>query len=323
MSVPMLVFTPVPTASAIRILVDGVVDYAGLFPPAALDLASAIRQYAVHRGGNHGWMLGRFVAPVGQLEAFGREAEPLLPRDAHAVPWRLSAIGTGDLRTDLDAILAFNERHHWSAEDRSAVIDSFETRAATLDDIARLAEAVQRHGARSWGADRPLAVYVELPLTGDPLPLLDALRAPAFRAKARTGGLTPEAFPSPEALIRFLDGCVRLGVAAKATAGLHHALRGQYPLTYEPGCASGTMFGFLNVLLAAALLADGAGLDEAQAVLTLDDRAALHCDEEGITVGGRTLSRVRIASVRERVAIAFGSCSFREPVDELKALGLL
>ncbi|MCU0646783.1 MAG: hypothetical protein MUF00_02200 [Gemmatimonadaceae bacterium] len=319
----MLVVTPVPTTTAARILVDGVIDYAGLFPPAALELPTTIRNFARYRGGNHGWMLGRFVVPVGQLEAFTTHAEPLLPRDAHAVPWRLTAIGSGDLRTDLNAIAGFNERHQWSVEDRSAVVDSYETRVASLDELARLTDAVLGSGARSWGADRPLAVHAELPIASDPEPLIDALRAPAFHAKVRTGGLSAEAFPQRDHLVRFLAACVRLGVPFKATAGLHHAWRGSYPLTYEAGCASSTMYGFLNVLLAAALLSDGASVDDA--ARALDDDARLHTtvDDDGVTVFDRRLTRVRLAATRERLALAIGSCSFTEPVDELRALGWL
>lgn len=319
----MLVLTPVPTASAVRILLDGLIDYAGLFPPAALDLPTAIRHYARYRGGNHGWMLGRFVVPVGQLEAFSREAEPLLPRDAHAVPWRLTAIGSGDLRTDLNAIASFNERHHWSVEDRSAVIDGYETRVASRDDIARLADATRDDGSRSWGADRPLAVHAELPITSDPTPLIAALAAPAFHAKMRMGGLTPEAFPAAADVVRFLAACVQAGVPFKATAGLHHAWRGPYPVTYEPGCAQATMFGFLNLLVATALLADGAPASLAEQALSDEARSQVQTDDEGITAFGHRLSRVRLAAVRERLVLAVGSCSFTEPVDDLRALGWL
>jgi hypothetical protein len=319
----MLVLTPVLSTSAVRILVDGLIDYAGLFPPASQALGTAIHHYARYRGGNQGWMLGRFVVPVTQLEAFAREAEPLLPRDAHSVPWRLTAIGSGDLRTDLNAIASFNERHQWSVEDRSAVVDGFETRVSSPDDIARLVTAVHSDGARSWGADRPLSVHAEMPIVADPAPLIALLAAPAFHAKVRAGGLTAEAFPARADLLRFLEACVRYGVPFKATAGLHHAWRGTYPLTYETGCASASMYGFLNLLLTTALLSDGVSADEAAPMLEHTAGDQIMIDEDGIVALGHRLTRVRLAAVRERLLLAVGSCSFTEPVAELRALGWL
>ena len=56
----------------------------------------------------------------------------------------------------------------------------------------------------------------------------------------------------------------------KATAGLHHALRGDYRLTYEPDSARRTMHGFVNLVLAAALLLAGK-IDEELADACLDD----------------------------------------------------
>ena len=60
----------------------------------------------------------------------------------------------------------------------------------------------------------------------------------------------------------FLIACRRHGVTFKATAGLHHAMRGSYPLTYERASESGTMFGFLNVFLAALFVGDGLGAED-------------------------------------------------------------
>ena len=87
-------------------------------------------------------------------------------------------------------------------------------------------------------------------------PRLAVLSAAGARAKVRTGGVTEGAFPASHALARFIQSCADAGVPFKATAGLHHPLRGEYRLTYEPGSPHGMMFGFLNVFLAAAFARD-------------------------------------------------------------------
>ena len=52
---------------ALRTLLAGAIDYAGLFPPAALDMPEAARNYAAYRAGPHAWALGRFIVPSARL----------------------------------------------------------------------------------------------------------------------------------------------------------------------------------------------------------------------------------------------------------------
>ena len=54
----------------------GLVDYAGLFPPAALAMAEAARRYAAYLGSPEAWMLGRFVVPVERLDELADAAMP-------------------------------------------------------------------------------------------------------------------------------------------------------------------------------------------------------------------------------------------------------
>ena len=42
-------------------LLDALVDYAGLFPPAAIDMPAAAGEYARHRSGPMEWMLSRYI----------------------------------------------------------------------------------------------------------------------------------------------------------------------------------------------------------------------------------------------------------------------
>src|SRR6185312_670299 len=102
-----------------------------------------------------------------------------------------------------------------------------------------------------------IPVYVEF-APGDADAILPVLVRRGARAKIRTGGVTAEAFPSGETMADFLLACARARVPFKATAGLHHVVRGSYKLTYELESAQAKMHGLANVFLAAALAWRGA-----------------------------------------------------------------
>jgi hypothetical protein len=192
-----------------------------------------------------------------------------------------------------------------------------------------MADTVEAKAATCAQAEAVLAaalgpgVFVELPLTGDLDGLLAALRAKGGRAKIRTGGLTPDAIPSPAQVALFLEASARAGVPFKATAGLHHPLRAERALTYAPDSPRGVMHGFLNVFVAAAFARRGAGAARLEAVLREEKAAAFVFDEAGLAWRGERVSTGELAETRRAFACAFGSCSFTEPVEDLRELGLI
>jgi hypothetical protein len=290
-------------------LLAGAIDYAGLFPPAALDMASAVRRYAEHRAGPDAWALGRFVVPAARLEELERAAEPHAPR-APAEPWRLSVLLAADPVKELEAIGEFNCRH--AAAGAPAIsADAVEAKAESIEAIDRLLDAVPR-----WAR-----AYVEIPLDRDPAPLVAAIARRGARAKARTGGVTPGAFPAPGDLLRFLRACTAAGVPFKATAGLHHPLRAEYRLTYAPDSPRGTMFGYLNLFLAAAFLREGMSDTDALRLVEEPSAGAFRIAADSIEWRGHRLDRGAIESARCDGIVGFGSCSFDEPVGEARELG--
>lgn len=296
----------------LRLLLGELIDYAGLFPPAALPMSEAVGNYGEYLKSDQSWMLGRFITPTARLEEFERAADSHL---SGARPWRLSVLGGSDLAADLRAIAEFNQKHSGAAS-AAAVIDALEIRATGIGDIEQAMSAVHDSGLAP-------AVYIEIPIANDPRPLVSAIARAGGRAKARTGGLTPEAFPASGEVARFLAACAAEGAAFKATAGLHHPLRAVHRLTYEPNSVSGLMHGFLNVFLAAAWLRAGLSAEEAVELLEEKNPAAFRFGDEAVDWRDRRLTKEEIINTREGFAVAFGSCSFCEPIEDLRALGLL
>lgn len=299
------------TMTPLHDLLAGAIDYAGLFPPASLGMDEAVQRFAAYRRSSHAGMLGRFVVPVAQLDACAASADAL-PSDARGTDvWNISALAGGDIAADLHIVRTFNASRHAGGRPR-LLVDTLEFRADRPAVISTLPPVA---------AEMPV-LFAEIPLETDPVPFLDVLSAAHMRAKVRTGGITPDAFPAPEHLARFVTACVRAGVPFKATAGLHHPLRGRYRLTYADAGPSGIMFGFLNVLLATALAAAGGSEDDVRRILEQEDPQTVRFEAEQVGWGAYRLPYAAVAAARSHFT-TFGSCSFEEPVNDLQQMGLL
>jgi hypothetical protein len=295
------------SASA-RALMAGAVDYAGLFPPAQLPLADALAEYRRALAGADAWMLGRFIVPALQLPALA----DAVVQDAHdGKTWTVSAIVREHMDEDAAAVQAFNQR----AAKLHVRVDTIECRPSSppsgrgsSDGIAWLAKTFSP----------AFTVHVEVAV-GPTAP--DDLRVVAqhqLRAKVRTGGLAPEAFPAPASLVAFIESARDAGVPFKATAGLHHAIRGAYPLSDAIGAQSATMHGFVNLMLATAAAGEHLPTTTAAALLTRTDHSALVFEDEIVRWGDVELSIDAIGRMRETQCVSFGACSFREPADEYR-----
>lgn len=292
-------------------LLARLVDYAGLFPPAQLDMASTAANYARHAQGDEAWMLGRLIVPVSRLLEFEDAAAGILPTSPDDEPWHLGGLlaPAGDLKIvqQLEMIESFNAAH--AAPQRGlARVDVVELPAADPRTIERALDAIPDE----------IFPFFELPLGGDVRGLLAALVGSDAGAKARTGGIRPELYPRTVDLARFIEACVGAGVPFKATAGLHH------PLRHRNDAVPADEFGFLGVFGGAALLDHGAiGADDLPEVLEESRRDAFTIDDDGLAWRDRRVPAEEIERTRDRLAVSFGSCSFEEPVSDLRALGVL
>jgi hypothetical protein len=289
-------------------LLSGLVDYAGLFPPAALAMDAAALEYARWRRSPEAFMLGRFVAPAARLGELGRSAEALLPKPGAGEPWRVSALLGTDVSADEALVQSFNA----SCAGRAAV-DSVELKATTPS------EAEASLAALPAG----LTAYVEIAPDDTLAAMLAALKRRGARAKIRTGGVVPSAIPEPRDVARFIAACAEAGVPFKATAGLHHAVRAEHALTYEAASPRAVVHGFLNVFAAAAFARAGARPSQLEALLRETQPSAFRFDASSLSWRELRATAEALEATRRDFAGSFGSCSFAEPVADLRALGVL
>lgn len=315
-----------PEIRPIHGLMSGLIDYAGLFPPAKLSMDASVAAYAEYLNRDDAWMLGRFIVPVSRLPEFEKAAERVLPKGKDEDPWPLSVLSE-DVDRDLDAIFAFNDRRSRQGAGH-AVIDAMEIKVpptSASDPSPSVAFIENALDVMAQGVFPFFELAVES--AGVPTDLRGAIAALAGAeagAKIRTGGVTADAFPAARNIAAFMIACHAADVPIKATAGLHHAVRAEYPLTYEPGCPRGVMHGFLNVFVAAtlvhALRIDAATVEK---VLLESDPRAFVLDDYELRWGKFHVDLEMIERARDEFALSYGSCSFLEPASELAALGLL
>jgi hypothetical protein len=284
----------VTVLAPIRALLEHFIDYAGTFPPASLPLTEAVSNYATERDGPEAWLLGRLVVKVDSLDAI----ESILPNPAIG-EYLLSVIVGADAPAQLARIKAFNDRR--SDDVRIASVEFSPTPAAEISGL-------KRH------VDRTVEAFFETPLDSDLHARLDAIAAAGAAAKVRTGGTSPAAIPTSAALADFLFECAERRLPFKATAGLHHVVRSCYPLTYERDSSTAVMHGFLNVLAAAAAAGARAGANRSDIAAALDDSSVNLLLET---------ARLHDPGITRGFFRSFGSCSFREPADELARMNLL
>jgi hypothetical protein len=229
-----------------RVLLGGLIDYAGLFPPAQLPMDGAVAGYRAAAAGDQAWLLNRFVCPAARL---GELSDLLDAGESWPVAVTVDLADVGGVTAREDAL----------------ALDAAEVRVPPGTG----AEAI-----RGLGSLRIGRCFVEVALDDSRDDLLDAVAREGLAAKVRCGGAVPA--PPPAQLAGFIAGCAARDIAWKATAGLHHPFRDVDPATGEE------RHGFLNLLAAAGLAAGGADEGDLAEALAESDPDALALDESGL-----------------------------------------
>jgi hypothetical protein len=279
----------------------GLVDDAAIFPPGNSPLDAAVAAWHERRDEPWSALVASFVVSDTRLPELADAIEAAGISEDRPLPVSVVvAAGAGAI-----APAASTARRMTGAR-----LTGVEVALRDPEDLfanaRRIVTAVDQ--ARDHGAvDDDVTVHVELPqgpTTHGWLAAADEVAAAELRLKYRTGGMEADLFPTVDELASWIDAALDRETPFKCTAGLHHAVRHTDP---ETGFSH---HGFLTVLAATRAALDGG---DVRAVLDERDGTALVAalpDDD-------TLTRTR------RWFTSFGSCSVREPLDDLVHLGLV
>lgn len=325
---------------SLRTFMNGIVDYAGLFPPAKLELKPALRNYLRYREGEDAWMLSRFILPytmLDRLEAWSGD----IRETGRAVD--LSVLGgsadtVSGFREMAEELTGAVNRFHASheglattrmleirlpreavlANDRGRLKQVMDGLAETLAGDPRLPEYVFYEAVleESWKKDLSTVMEALQAHNGDTASGLERYRNAGF--KLRCGGTEAEAFPSTAQVAYALNRAREHNLAVKCTAGLHH------PVRHYAEEVRTRMHGFINVFGGAMIAwAHDLNDEEFETILREEDPEQFRFGEEALTWREHSVFTGEIAELREVSLVSFGSCSFDEPREDLRGLGLL
>jgi hypothetical protein len=295
--------------STVPAFLHGLVDDAAVFPPGSAPLEAALAAHLDHRAAEYAALVGPFVVGDQALPALREALSPQEPpQEPHGLPVVVVVSGGAG---------ALEPAARWAGASSGLRLQGLEVTVRESDagalspNTRRLLAAVDALAA-AGDLDEEVAVHLEPPrLHGSEPPaswlgVLDEVAAAGHRLKLRTGGLEAGAFPGSAELATCIGAALDRELPFKCTAGLHRAVRHRDPHT------GFQQHGFLNVLAATRTSLDGAGHAEVVAALEETDAAALlaRTDEAGL------------AGARQWFT-SFGSCSIAEPLEDLRALGLV
>ena len=293
--------------ASLKYFMTGLIDYAGLFPPAGLDIDTAVRNYAGYLASENGWMLGRFIIPALQLY-----------RVVLHPGFRCSVIVSPVVsQEELDRLGAFRGCVEMVEVRLPDTVDSPDRcsdhllqiesrlRQAGLQDVQLFIE-----GGNVEDVAIPFSTFNNRHCGGG------VIKNVGY--KLRCGGLGKQDFPSPEKVAEVIGSCREHDLPIKFTAGMHYPLR-NYSADIEV-----MQHGFINIF-GAALLCWGCTLSTDEITECLCDETAdhFHFTVENFSWKNRTISTSEINRLRQGKVISFGSCSFTEPIEGLRSLGFL
>lgn len=321
-----------------KAFMEGIIDYAGLFPPADLSLDTSLQNYSRYRRSGDAWMLGRFIIPSARLDELEPYRDKLFQKDD---PYEFSVLGNGTetvdefrnhLRELVEAIKQFHDSHSDRViteilemklpreavfvNDNDLLMDIYEETARQMNSSELLPNQVFFEGLFEESWKKEIGLILETMEEHNRSFESETLQEIGF--KLRCGGVEPDMFPSLEQVAFTITKARGHNVPLKCTAGLHH------PIRHYSDSVNTKMHGFFNVFGGAMLgYAHNLSQDDLIKIIKEEDPGHFHFTDGEFQWDDLAIGKHEIAELRDVALLSFGSCSFDEPREDLRNIGLL
>ncbi|GMQ98978.1 MAG: hypothetical protein BMS9Abin17_1519 [Acidimicrobiia bacterium] len=291
------------------------IDYAGLFPPASLDIGRAVAGYRSARSSPARWVVGRFLCPSSRLvELAGDLTSSIRPGEDR---WEVGVILESEPSGSIGTAAAGAQAFHIEMQP-AAVVASAEAKitdrsvsgvAATIDTIS----SIQPEIFAFLEVDRSTSIRDQVVNVAEAL----KARGGVGGVKLRCGGADASMFPSTAEVTEFILATTAQSLPFKATAGLHQ------PVRHFDDAIDTWRHGFVNVLIASGAAARGESTATVEAIVSETDRGAFSVSPAFATWRDISIPGSAMRRTRRDGFVAYGSCEFNEPVEALADLAFL
>ncbi len=324
-----------------RHFLEGIIDYAGLYPPANLNLEEAFAKYLKHGNSPHQWMLSRFVAGQNLLE----DLAGLINKHGNQIqdfPISVVAAPSNSLDEFQKVVekVSVQATKIVKATNGKAQVPSLEIKfpdeslsdSETEDFKCCIDFAVNK---MSDSSILPREIFFEIPgfefdedVINKVVKAIKEHNSEIKNAgssdysfsgfKIRCGGVEAFQFPDTNYLALSISKARSENVPMKFTAGLHH------PIRHFNDSVNTKMHGFINVFGAGFLCyANELSKDEVRLIIEEENPASFSFSDSAFSWKDKTASTSDIKKLRATNLLSYGSCSFEEPVEDLIELKLL
>jgi len=302
-------------ANSLKLFLTKLIDYAGLFPPAKLQLKPALNNYNNDIKCSDKWMLSQFILPLSNLNNI---TEKMMDGFSQNFQLKLSLL-SNDLDLDIDQLFLFKDKFGEKVE--------FSGLESKILDIHSFHTILEKTNEVQNKNQLNMASFFELPTQENWIDKMiksveiitefNFNHNSNFGFKLRCGGVEPYMFPSPENIAETIIICIQNNISLKFTAGLHH------PVRHYNDSIQTKMFGFFNIFIG-GMLAKKYRFNHVELIEVLIDQSSnnFKFKEEGLSWKKYNLSNKEIIQFRENDFISYGSCSFNEPREDLTKLGI-
>ncbi len=303
------------TVKSLKLFLTKLIDYAGLFPPAKLQLKPALHNYINDIKCSDKWMLSQFILPLINLNNI---SDGMMNGFSRKFPLKLSLL-SNELGLDINQLILFKDKYNDKVE-----FSGLESRILDIYSFHSILEKTNKVQNKN---QLGMSSFFELPTQEN---WIDKMNKSVeiitefninhnsnFGFKLRCGGVEPDMFPSPENIAETIIICIQNQIPMKFTAGLHH------PIRHYNDSVQTKMFGFFNIFIG-GMLAKKYRFSRVELIEALIDESSnnFKFEEEGLSWKKFNLSNKEIKQFRENDFISYGSCSFNEPREDLTKLGI-
>jgi hypothetical protein len=308
--------SPQPTSQA---LFSGLIDYAGMFPPASLSFDEALINFNCYQRSSHErWILGKFILLPSHLDQLVHKEDSFF--SSLYKPLQLSLV----IKPPFDDFVRFSAPLATLKE--KLRVQSLEVLLDQSIPVEYFLSSILNLSTIFYHENRAPNIFIEVPHSPEEekltCQLLDGIAQHLNQGFSRVGfklrcGGAPHLIPNPQRVASVLKECASRSIPIKFTAGLH-----------QPFCHAASLdpsllehHGYFNIFFA-AFLAYGRNSDQSELLTVITQKNSILPSllDDKIEWLGHTISAIEIAHIRSTRVTSFGSCSFNEPIEEARKL---